>query len=388
MVDRLIEEKIIAAGPIEAAMRKVPRERFVPDVTLERAYGTESVVTHRDGQGVAISSASGPAVVADQLVQLNVQPGHKVLEIGAGTGYNAALLAELTGPAGHVTTVDIGDDIAAEARAHLAAAGYDRVTVVAADGQYGHKDDAPYDRIIVTAGAWDIPPAWAEQLAPGGLLVLPLRIRGITRSVALENTGGCWRSRSVVQLGFMPVRGAGAMPEQNVALGAGGELTVRVDDGGSVDGQALSRAVEARQDTVAWTGVQVPITGPIEHLDFWLVSLDGNGLGRFILRDPTAVGRGLVKPLYPWGSMGVFTADTFAYLTARPGSGPGRQELGVCAYGPGRDGLAERVAERVRAWQDAQPIDLRIEVYPIDSGQGRDGWIVTEKRHTRVNVRV
>ncbi|MGH3932646.1 MAG: hypothetical protein ACRDTF_22035 [Pseudonocardiaceae bacterium] len=94
---------------VEAAMRAVPRHLFIPDSPAERAYSNENIVTCRDAEGVAVSSASAPGVVAGMLEQLDVQPGHRVLEIGAGTGYNAALLAQLVGPAGQVTTVDIDD---------------------------------------------------------------------------------------------------------------------------------------------------------------------------------------------------------------------------------------------------------------------------------------
>ncbi|KAA9382066.1 methyltransferase domain-containing protein [Microbispora cellulosiformans] len=189
MVDKLRDWGNVRTGPVEAATRAVPRHVFVPSVTLEQAYGLDSVVTHRDENGRAISSASDPGVVGAMLEQLDARPGHRILEIGAGTGYNAALLAELAGPTGQVTTVDIGAGIAAGARRGLGAAGYDRVRVVHGDGEAGHPEHAPYDRIIVTAGAWDVPPAWREQLAPNGRLVVPLRIQGVTRSVALELDG-------------------------------------------------------------------------------------------------------------------------------------------------------------------------------------------------------
>ncbi len=101
------------------------------------------------------------------LAQLDVRPGHRILEIGAGTGYNAALLAHLASPSGRVTTVELDPGIAAEAGKALAAAGYGHVAAVAGDGEYGHAPGAPYDRIIVTAGAWELPAAWADQLAPG-----------------------------------------------------------------------------------------------------------------------------------------------------------------------------------------------------------------------------
>jgi protein-L-isoaspartate(D-aspartate) O-methyltransferase len=96
-------------------MRAVPREEFLPRRPLAEAYGNSPVVTHRDVHGVATSSASAPGIVAAMLAQLDVRPGHRVLEIGAGTGYNAALLACLTGAAGQVTTVELDPGIAAEA---------------------------------------------------------------------------------------------------------------------------------------------------------------------------------------------------------------------------------------------------------------------------------
>lgn len=91
----------------------------------------------------------------------------RVLEIGSG-GYNAALIAELVGETGQVTTVDIDPDVADRAQSCLAAAGYHRVNVVVADAEGGVPKHAPYDRMIVTVGAWDIPPAWSDQLAEGG----------------------------------------------------------------------------------------------------------------------------------------------------------------------------------------------------------------------------
>jgi hypothetical protein len=93
--------------PVDAAMRAVPREAFLPGTPLTDAYDRSPVVTHRDVHGVATSSASAPGIVAAMLAQLDVRPGHRILEIGAGTGYNAALLACLTGAAGQVTTVEL-----------------------------------------------------------------------------------------------------------------------------------------------------------------------------------------------------------------------------------------------------------------------------------------
>jgi protein-L-isoaspartate(D-aspartate) O-methyltransferase len=386
MVDALLSWQGVRTAAVEAAMRAVPRHLFVPEASLERAYGPESVVTHRDADGVAISSASGPGVVAVMLEQLDVRPGHRVLEIGAGTGYNAACLAALAGPSGQVTAVDIGADIAAGARRSLAAAGFESVRVVHGDGEGGYPPGAPYDRIIVTAGAWDVPPAWREQLAPGGRLVVPLRMRGVTRSVALELDGDVWRSVSITDCGFMPMRGPGAVEERNVELPVGSGVRIRVDDGQPFDVEALGAALRTPPAT-SWSQVVVPWK-PLDHLDFWLAGAPAP-LCRVIVLT-RALEAGLVAPVYSWGSMGCYTADSFAYLIRRPAdSGTDQEmvELGACAYGPGAERLASEVAGRVWAWGRARDTlgALRIEVHPAGSAAG-PAMIVADKRHSTVLV--
>ena len=110
------------------------------------------------------------------LDQLHVQPGNRILEIGAGTGYNAALLAQLTGRADLVTTIDIDPDVTEQAARALVAAGYGDVHVITGDGALGHPGHAPYDRLIATVSPWDISAAWWNQLADGARLIAPLRV--------------------------------------------------------------------------------------------------------------------------------------------------------------------------------------------------------------------
>lgn len=100
-----------------------------------------------------------------------------MLEIGAGTGYNAALLVHLTGPRGGVTTIDMDSDIVSQARERLARAEVGNVEVVLGDGALGYPAGAPFDRIVATVGVYSIPDAWLTQLAPQGILVVPARIR-------------------------------------------------------------------------------------------------------------------------------------------------------------------------------------------------------------------
>ena len=113
------------------------------------------------------------SIMAPMLTALCLEPAQRVLEIGAGTGYNAALLKHLVGPRGRVTTVDLERAFALRARRSLASAGY-AARVVVGDGRAGWRCTAPYDRIMVTAAAETVPEALVEQLAEGGVMVLPL----------------------------------------------------------------------------------------------------------------------------------------------------------------------------------------------------------------------
>ncbi|MGH3752486.1 MAG: methyltransferase domain-containing protein [Pseudonocardiaceae bacterium] len=152
-----------------------------PQGWLERAYANASVTTQVDdghpigeaGCGREVtSSASMPGVVAQMLTALDAEPGMRVLEIGTGTGYNAALLAHRLG-AQHIVSVEVDPAVAGHARHALAAAGFGAVTVVTGDGAQGYLPGAPYDRVISTVAAAEVPYAWVAQTRPGGLVLTP-----------------------------------------------------------------------------------------------------------------------------------------------------------------------------------------------------------------------
>lgn len=214
MVDHLRTSGVLHSPDVERAFRRVSRHHFLPALEPSHAFVDEAIVTHRQqGSDEWISSSSQPTMMAIMLEQLAVQPGMRVLEIGAGTGYNAALLAELTGQDDLVWTVDVTPEFCDEARAHLAAAGQPRVHVICADGWQGWSDGAPYDRIIVTASAYDIAPAWAEQLANNGLLVLPWGLsHAPQRALTFRKAGGCLVQQSSTRCFFMSLRGQQAEP--------------------------------------------------------------------------------------------------------------------------------------------------------------------------------
>jgi protein-L-isoaspartate(D-aspartate) O-methyltransferase len=138
-------------------------------VWLEAVYSDQGLVIRLDEHGAPCSSSSMPIVMAQMLEALDVHDGCAVLEIGTGSGYNAALLSERLG-AQHVTTVDYQPELVAEARNHLDDAGY-AATAVVADGCGGYAPRAPYDRVLGTCLAWPVPWAWIEQTRPGGRVV-------------------------------------------------------------------------------------------------------------------------------------------------------------------------------------------------------------------------
>ncbi|MCC5622960.1 methyltransferase domain-containing protein [Nostoc sp. CHAB 5715] len=214
LVERLKQQGLIRTPRVETAFRAVPRHLFLPDVPLKKVYKDEAIVTKRlDGQ--AVSSSSQPAVMAIMLEQLDLQPGDRVLEIGAGTGYNAALMAHIVGETGQVIAIDIDEDIVEDARQHLAKAGFEQVKVVCTDGGFGYPSAAPYDRIILTVAAWDIAIAWQEQLKPQGRLVLPLTLKdNVQITVAFESADSYLVSISTSNCGFMKLRGAFAEPQE------------------------------------------------------------------------------------------------------------------------------------------------------------------------------
>ncbi|MGH3972347.1 MAG: methyltransferase domain-containing protein, partial [Pseudonocardiaceae bacterium] len=196
---RVLVDQLTDRGELTPAWREsflaVPRHRFIPDTIwlpngrslsplrrgedprgwLDRAYDRDFVVIQvddgnpDDDQGRDItSSASHPGVVAVMLAALDARPGMSVLEIGTGSGYNAALLAARLG-ADHVTTIEIDPQLAAHARAALTTTGFDRVAVITGDGARGHPARAPYDRIISTTAVTEVPYAWVAQTRPGGV---------------------------------------------------------------------------------------------------------------------------------------------------------------------------------------------------------------------------
>jgi protein-L-isoaspartate(D-aspartate) O-methyltransferase len=184
--------------------------------------------------------------MAHMLAELDLRDGMRVLEIGAGTGYNAALLAELLGGQDRVVTVDIDGSVVAQTRRLLEAAGYGGIQVLERDGALGAPEDAPFDRVVATVGCTDVAPAWLEQLAPGGFALVPLEHGGLHPLVRVGADGS---ARSVGRSGFVRVQGSLDRPGFWTSLGPEPQLERRPLDG------ALAAALGGSPDerrTSAW----------------------------------------------------------------------------------------------------------------------------------------
>ncbi|BCY13795.1 protein-L-isoaspartate O-methyltransferase [Actinoplanes sp. L3-i22] len=234
-LDLIRQDGVHLTPELAAAFATVPRELFVPTGFRRRdggwvapadpdflatVYRNDVLVTKLNGD-VPISSSSQPSLMAIMLRALDVRPGMRVLEIGAGTGYNAALLATL---GAEVTSVDVQEDVAVRARAALDRAGITGVRVTAGDGYLGDPD-ARYDRIIVTVGVAGLSPHWFAQLAPDGLVIAPVEHAG-HHPVLSVRPGDPATAAVVCSSGFMAAAGplgarhagshpssAGALPE-------------------------------------------------------------------------------------------------------------------------------------------------------------------------------
>src|SRR5262249_1692926 len=177
-------------------------------------YSDRALITHvspgrRDEPVTPISSSSQPSLMAQMLEDLSLAHGQRVLEIGAGTGYNAALLAHVVGP-GRVTSIDVDRNVLSEAWDHLRGFSEREVQLHHADGRSGFPEEAPYDRIMVTAATPDLEPAWMEQLAPGSVLVAPLALApGLAYVVRGTFVAGTWEGRLTRAAFFMPLRAEG-----------------------------------------------------------------------------------------------------------------------------------------------------------------------------------
>lgn len=203
LVEALVEEGVIRSKIVREAMLKVPREEFVPSHLRDYAYEDTPLPI---GYGQTISA---PHMVALMCEEAQLAPGMRVLEVGTGSGYHAAVIAEIVGSKGAVYTIERLAELAAFARKNLARTGYlDKITLIIGDGSMGYPPAAPYDRIIVTAAAPQVPPPLINQLATEGIIVIPIGDRfNQTLYVVRKKSDGSIEYRTVTPCLFVPLIG-------------------------------------------------------------------------------------------------------------------------------------------------------------------------------------
>ncbi len=197
VVDQLMRRsRGITDSRVLLAMKKVPRHEFVPEVFRKHAYEDRPLPIGYD------QTISQPYVVAFMTEQLNLKPTDRVLEIGTGSGYQTALLAEL---AGEVFSIEIVRDLAEPTAALLRKLGYAKIHLRVADGSEGWPEAAPFDAIIGTCAPEAVPQPLMEQLKDGGRMVIPVGGAGKQELIVLAKQGGVMEQRAVLQVHFVPM---------------------------------------------------------------------------------------------------------------------------------------------------------------------------------------
>jgi protein-L-isoaspartate(D-aspartate) O-methyltransferase len=201
----MVRSALVAHGVTDLAvlraMRRVPRHRFVPEGQRAHAYANRPLAIGWD------QTISQPTVVGSMTEHLELTPESKVLEVGTGSGYQAAVLAEITP---HVFTIEIKQPLARRAHAALEANGYTTVMTRTGDGYHGWPEEAPFDAIVVTAASPHVPPPLVRQLRAGGRLVIPVGPAFAQQDLVVVTKGedGRVRTRSLVAVSFVPLTGS------------------------------------------------------------------------------------------------------------------------------------------------------------------------------------
>ena len=200
MVRHQIRERRIWDKAVLEAMRSVPRHRFVPEGSRARAYDDTPLPI---GHGQTISQ---PYMVAFMSDKLEVEAGERVLEVGTGSGYQAAVLGAM---GVEVVSIEIIPELARSAAERLDGLGFDNIKVVSGDGYFGMPEDGPYDGIIVTAAADHVPPPLLDQLKPGARMIIPVGRSGWQQNLLLvtREPDGTTRSRNLMAVRFVPLTG-------------------------------------------------------------------------------------------------------------------------------------------------------------------------------------
>lgn len=207
---RRLEAQGITDQKVLEVMRRIPRHLFIPNALWDHAYADHPVPIDR-GQTI-----SQPYIVALMTQALQLEKSDRVLEIGTGSGYQTAILAEL---AKHVYTIERFPELSEKAKKLLTEAGYTNISFLVGDGTLGWPEEAPFDKIIVTAAAPEVPKAFVEQLSERGRLVIPVGGRQVQTLLALtKEEGGKLRREELCACSFLPLVGKEGWPDEETWL--------------------------------------------------------------------------------------------------------------------------------------------------------------------------
>ncbi len=249
LVDELRHKQVLSDAGVAMAFSAVPRHLFLPQIDPREVYRDRAIALKTDEQGLTLSSASQPTIMAIMLQQLDLKAGMNVLEIGSATGFNAALIKQIVGDNGSVTTLEIDKDLSELARENLHAAGFADVSVVNRDAVSGYEPRAQYDRIIATAGVWDVPANWLRQLRDEGKIIAPIWLDGVQVSAAFtKHPDGAMLSSDNRACAFVYLQGLAAGPRLRKRIGSS-SLEIMADDVEKVDSAALHTLLSEEYET-------------------------------------------------------------------------------------------------------------------------------------------
>ena len=249
LVDELRHKQVLSDAGVAMAFSAIPRHLFLPHIDPRDVYRDRAIALKTDEKGLTLSSASQPTIMAIMLQQLDLAAGMNVLEIGSATGFNAALIKHIVGDKGSVTTLEIDSDLCEQARDNLYAAGFTDVLVVNRDAVSGYEPRAQYDRIIATAGVWDVPANWLLQLRDEGKVIVPIWLDGVQVSAAFtKQHDGALLSSDNRACAFVYLQGLAAGPRLRKRVGSS-SLEIMADDVEKIDSAALHMLLSEEYDT-------------------------------------------------------------------------------------------------------------------------------------------
>ncbi len=239
LLTQLRSKNLLAGHDIDAAFTEIPRHLFLPQVDPTTVFQDKAIALKVSPSGETLSSSSQPTMMAIMLQQLRIASNMNVLEIGTASGYNAAILSHIVGARGYTTTLEIDRELAEDARNNLLRAGFGDVLVVNCDAVGGYEPRAKYDRILSTAGVWDVPTKWLRQLREDGRLVVPIWLDGVQVSAAfVPQPDGTFLSVNNRPCAFVYLQGLASGPGIRKQVGSA-YLEVIADDVDKIDSAAL-----------------------------------------------------------------------------------------------------------------------------------------------------